>query len=387
MDFLYISPEFPPNYANFVAALNDAGVAVWGIGEADFYEMPERLRTALCWYVRTNLQDNAAVQQALERLVAAKTALGRSGGFDVAESHNEQWLRLEGWINETFGIDGIRSGDLDRLKKKSCMKSVFRLCGLPTAEGEPVESTQHAVALAGRLGYPVILKPDEGVGASGIHKVESEAQLRRLLEKPAADYLLEAFIDGRIVTFDGLTDRSGEVVFESSLVYGDGVLDCVLGKETFFFLRRRIPEALAALGRNLVKAFDIRRKFFHFEFFEVDGRYLPIEINCRPPGGSILDMMNYSADVDLYRAYALMINGQRPLLPAEKIYAVGYVGRRDRSYRHDLSAIHESLGSRLVEHAENPLLYREAMGHQRFIFRTETEDAILPIAAMLLQTP
>jgi len=35
MDFLYISPEFPSNYANFVIQLDKAGVDVWGVGEAD----------------------------------------------------------------------------------------------------------------------------------------------------------------------------------------------------------------------------------------------------------------------------------------------------------------------------------------------------------------
>jgi len=37
MEFLYISPEFPPNYANFVLQLDKMNVNVWGIGEADFY--------------------------------------------------------------------------------------------------------------------------------------------------------------------------------------------------------------------------------------------------------------------------------------------------------------------------------------------------------------
>ena len=64
---------------------------------------------------------------------------------------------------------------------------------------------------------------------------------------------------------------------------------------------------LRAAGRKLVPLFDIRRKFFHFEFFKIGETYMPIEINCRPPGGAILDMMNYSVDDDLYRAYAEMI--------------------------------------------------------------------------------
>ena len=34
-------------------------------------------------------------------------------------------------------------------------------------------SLDEALRLAGDLGYPVILKPDEGVGASGTHRVDS----------------------------------------------------------------------------------------------------------------------------------------------------------------------------------------------------------------------
>ena len=109
-----------------------------------------------------------------------------------------------------------------------------------------------------------------------------------------------------------MTDYDGKVVFENSLIYGDGVLEYVLGKDTFFYVSRHIPAELRAIGRKLVPAFDIRRKFFHFEFFKINGTYMPIEINCRPPGGAILDMMNYSVDDDLYRAYADMIAGGRP---------------------------------------------------------------------------
>ena len=78
-------------------------------------------------------------------------------------------------------------------------------------------------------------------------------------------------------------------------------------------------------------AFDIRRKFFHFEFFVQDGDYIPIEINSRPPGGAILDMMNYSVDGDLYRAWADMVAGRTVELPAAKKYVIGYVGRKEKS--------------------------------------------------------
>jgi len=386
MEFLYLSPEFPPNYANFIVQLNNMGVNVWGIGEADFYFMPENLRSAMKWYVRTDLNSDAEVEKALEQLIRIKSSAGTPPHFDLVESHNEQWLRLEGFINKKYGIDGIKPQDLDRLKRKSVMKKLFNEAGLEVAWGEPVTDVDRGLQLAGELGYPLILKPDEGVGAGGIHKVEDEAHLRGLLSTVNGEYLLEEFIDGRIVTYDGLTDCKGRIVFENSLIYGEGVLEYVLGKDTFFYVSRSIPEELVKIGRQLATLFDIRRKFFHFEFFTIDGEYIPIEINCRPPGGAILDMMNYSVDDDLYAAYARMIAHGEATVAAEKKYFCCYLGRRDKEYVHSHADVLSTWGPYLVEYSENPPIFRKAMGRYRYILRSASEADILQMAKYILKS-
>jgi len=385
MDFLYISPEFPPNYARFIEQLNSLGVRVWGLGEADFYFMPENLRSALTWYVQADLNNDDAVQHAIDELVRQKNASGHAGNFDLVESHNEQWLTLEGFINEKYGIDGIREQDLPRLKKKSIMKQLFTDLGLPVARGERITDFNRALDLADTLGYPLILKPDEGVGAGGIYRVEDKNQLKSHLSQIKQDYLVEEFIEGDIVTYDGLTDYDGNIVFENSLIYGDGVLEYVQGKDTFFYVSRHIPVDLRAVGRQLVPLFDIRRKFFHFEFFKIGGSYMPIEINCRPPGGAILDMMNFSVDDDLYRAYAGMITGGRAVVQAQKKYYCSYVGRKDKHYVHSHAEILSAFGHCLVEHDLNPPVFRQAMGTERYIFRSPNEAQILDIADYVLK--
>ncbi|MGD8367605.1 MAG: hypothetical protein PVG78_08185 [Desulfobacterales bacterium] len=382
--FLYISPEFPPNYGQFVLRLHEQGVNVWAIGEADFFSMPEPVRSAIRYYARTDLKSFPAVRAALSELQGAQAAAGVPPGFDIVESHNETWLPLEARINETCGIDGIRPPDLDRLQKKSGMKVRFQEAGLPVARGEKVQDAAHALRLADALGYPLILKPDVGVGAAGIWKVADEAELTRCLDQLAGDYVLEEFVDRRIVTYDGLVDRDGRVLFESSLTYGDGVLDCVLGKDTFFYLNRTIPEKLARVGRRLVEAFEIRRKFFHFEFFDMDGDHMPIEINCRPPGGPILDMMNYSVDDDLYAAYARMIAHGRASVASVKKYHCAYIGRRGRNYLASHQDILERFGDRLAEHGENPIVYQGAMGTHRYIIRDPSKDLLLEMASEIL---
>jgi hypothetical protein len=205
----------------------------------------------------------------------------------------------------------------------------------------------------------VILKPDEGVGASGIYKIETENQLVDLLPTVEGDYVLESFVNGHIVTYDGLTDHAGRV----------------------------ITKKLGQIGRRLVNLFDIRRKFFHFEYFNQGADYIPIEINCRPPGGSIIDMMNYSIDDDLYRAYALMMATGHVDIEQSKKYYVCYLGRKSNRYVHDHTQILTRYGQQLLEYDENPLLYRDAMGQYRYIFRDETEDEITAIAAYGLAKP
>jgi hypothetical protein len=385
MDFLYISPEFPPNYSRFIEQLHSLGVRVWGLGEADFYFMPENLRSALTWYVRTDLNNMDAVHRGLDELLQRKAACGYPGSFDLVESHNEQWLTLEGIINDKFGIAGIKKQDLPRLKKKSQMKQLFKDLGLPVARGERIVDIKTAMDLAAGLGYPLILKPDQGVGAGGIYRVDSRRQLKSHLSQIKEDYLIEEFIQADMVTYDGLTDHDGKVIFESSLVYGDGILEFVQGKDTFFYVSRHIPDELRAAGRKLVPHFDIRRKFFHFEFFKIGDTYMPIEINCRPPGGAILDMMNYSVDDDLYRAYAAMITAGRATIQVQKKYYCCYLGRKDKHYAHSHDEILSVFGHCLVEHDLNPPIFQQAMGTERYIFRSVKEAEIFDIAEFVLK--
>ncbi|MFA5139107.1 MAG: ATP-grasp domain-containing protein [Elusimicrobiota bacterium] len=382
MNYIYLSPEFPPNYKNFILALHRGGARVFGIGEVDFYSMPEDLRSALAWYVRCDMGDTNAFLLAADFLVREVIR----GRVDVVESHNEHWMRHEALLNERFDVEGIRPADIDRLRKKYRMKELFRANGIPVAEGCLTAGDREAcLAFARKAGYPLVLKPNQGVGAFGVFKVDDEHQLLHHLERiDRQEYVLERFINGRIVTYDGMTDRQGRVVFHNSLIYGCGVLESVQGLDTFFYSVRDIPEDLAALGKKIVSIFGIRRKFFHFEFFEAGGLRIPLEINARPPGGPILDMMNYGADCDLYRDYARMLKGQPVKAPAEKKYLVGFAGRKEKSYLLCHEDVLSRFGHRIVEEGESPPLYWAGMGRYRYIFRSPVENEILSIRDQVL---
>jgi hypothetical protein len=128
----------------------------------------------------------------------------------------------------------------------------------------------------------LILKPDEGVGAGHIHKVTDLAQLENLLPGLDTDYFMEAFVDASIVSYDGLVDGDGSLLFENSLTYGDGVLDYVHGKDTFFYVERHIPKPLMNIGRQLVRGVRHPSEIFPLRVL-LRGRHVHAHRNQLPP--------------------------------------------------------------------------------------------------------
>ncbi|OFZ68833.1 MAG: hypothetical protein A2451_11835, partial [Bdellovibrionales bacterium RIFOXYC2_FULL_39_8] len=310
-----------------------------GIGQSDFFEMPENVRASMAWYERVDLNNWDAVNYSINKIIAIK------GKIDLVESHDEHWLRLEAKINDEFHFAGINHQLIDSWKRKDEMKKLFVANDIKVAKGKTVKNFSEALAFAQEIGYPAILKPNEGVGAIGAFKIRNEEQLRSTMEQNGHyNFLMEEFITAPIVTYDGITDFSGNILFESSLKYASGVLEIVNGVDPAFYVCREISKKLSEIGKKIVQIFQLKRKFFHIELFDFDDHYAPMEINCRPPGGPIVDMMNYSCDVDLYDVYAQMMAGQKVTLSSAKDYFCGYAGRSERGFFYSLADVKKKIG-------------------------------------------
>lgn len=70
-----------------------------------------------------------------------------------------------------------------------------------------------------------------------------------------------------------------------------------------------------AVGQHTLEAFDVRERFFPFEFFRQygTGEIYALEVNMRPPGGLTTDMFNYSCDIDIYKSWASMVRESIPV--------------------------------------------------------------------------
>lgn len=370
MNHVYLSPHFPPNYYLFCAHLRRLGVQVLGIADEPEGWLPPEVRGSLTEYYRVD--DMHSYDQLLR---ACGYFTHRYGKLDRIDSHTEYWMETEARLRTDFNIAGPKLADLATIKRKSLMKQMFAQADVPAPRGTLVRDLAQARLFAREVGYPLVAKPDIGVGAAHTFKIGSDDELERFYgARPPVEYLLEEFIRGTIYTFDGLADRDGNPAFFSSLVYSQGVMETVNeDQHIYFYSLREIPGDLEEAGRRLVRAFDVRERFFHFEFFRTSGddRLVALEVNMRPPGGPIVDLYNYAHDIDLYWEWANVVVNNRFSEPYTRKYHVCYVGRKhNKPYRHSHEQIMEAFGWTIVHHMAVPSVFALAMGDYAYLVRS-----------------
>ena len=210
MNIVFLSPHFPPNYHLFCVRLKMLGATVLGLGDAPSDTLPPELKNALTEYYRV---DNMEAYDQLLRACGHFTHV--YGKIDRIESHNDYWQETEARLRTDFHCFGPKTDQLAGLTRKSEMKRLFRNAGVETAQGKLYESPETAARFIEETGYPVVFKPDRGVGAADTFRVDSDQELAALLPllNPKTPYLMESFVKGDIYSFDGLTNREGEIVF------------------------------------------------------------------------------------------------------------------------------------------------------------------------------
>ena len=380
MNFVFISPHFPHTYWQFCDRLRKNGINVLGIGDAPYDGLEAPLKAALTEYYRVNsLEDYDQVYRAVA-FFAFK--YGRIGWI---ESMNEYWLEQDARLRTDFNIStGIRADRIGFIKEKSLMKQLYLEAGIPTARQHIVSTRDEGIRFIGKVGYPVIVKPDVGVGATNTWKLESDEDLDRFYSHlPDVPYVMEEFIQGDICSYDAILNSKCEPLFESMTVWPP-VMDIVnKDLDLMYYTCPDLPDGLKDLGRKTVKAFGVERRFVHLEFFRLTkarkglggvGDFVALEVNMRPAGGYTPDMMDFAHSTDVYQIYADMVAWDTRKLPepSEHFYCV-YASRKDgHRYAHTHEEIMARYGNVMMMQEEMPPMNWPQMGRYMYTARLKT---------------
>ena len=386
MNFIFISPNFPHTYWQFCDRLKSNGVNVLGIGDAPYDSLEEPLKAALTEYYKVdNMEDYGQMYRAVAYLAF------RHGKIDWLESNTEYWLEQDARLREDFNITtGVQPDELALWKSKSAMKPVYKEAGIPTARNHKVTDIAAAREFLDEIGgFPVIVKPDVGVGAADTWKLENDKDLEWFYSNlPEHPYVMEEFVYGNIWSYDAICDADANVLFESSNWFPPSIADLVnKGLEMTYYTTPEVPPQLKEYGRKALKAFKVKSRYVHFEFFCLSearknlgevGDFVGLEVNMRPAGGYTPDMMNYAHNCDVYEIWAEMAAYNERRLPdigGDQFCA--YASRKDlHQYKHSHEEVLEKYGDCMKMCERMPDVLSGAMGNQMYTVVLKTQKEV-----------
>ncbi|MBP3853339.1 MAG: ATP-grasp domain-containing protein, partial [Erysipelotrichaceae bacterium] len=302
------------------------------------------------------------------------------GKIDWIESNNEAWLQLDSRLRDDFHVTtGFDHATITDLQSKAGMKKYYKKAGIPTARYALIDTLKDALDFAKEVGYPLVMKPDHGVGASFTYQIHTESELKKIY-KMTEDYqmILEEYVDGEVFTLDGIADAKGKVRFLNSLEYVGNCMDSVsyqlsIGCYTAF----TISEEYKDIAQRVCNAFGLKNRFFHGEYFRLNqdkeglgkkGDVVGLELNFRPPGGFAPDLMNYAYSIDVYDLWAEVILNQTSSYSKLKPYSAGFAGRRfSIQYQYTAEQIRDKYEEEWIDTQYLPPAFAAAMGDETII--------------------
>jgi carbamoylphosphate synthase large subunit len=357
MHVVFIEPRFPGNQKQFIKALKEVGAAVTAIGEGSKESLDDELKHWLTHYEQvSSVCDEGAVLRAV-RFIQSKAHVDR------LEATVEAHIMPIAKVREAAGIPGTSVKTAFLCRDKPAMKEVLRAGGVPCARSTAASTAAEVRAFAEEVGYPLIVKPRDGAGASGATRVDSDAELEDALRQfgGSRSVAVEEFIEGHEGFYDTLTLR-GEIVHDFATHYYPNVLEAMRTRwiSPQFVTTNQIDTApayqqLKVLGAKVVELLGIETSATHMEWFYGPKGLKFSEIGCRPPGVRAWDLYNVGNDLDLYREWSNLIVHGRPGARASRRLAAGIIALRpDRDGRiHDyegLDAVAKAFGPYIIDY-------------------------------------
>jgi biotin carboxylase len=262
--------------------------------------------------------DTHALLPEAERL---HTALG----FDGVITSCDYYLPVAARIADRLGLPGPPAAAVENACRKDATRRVLDAAGVPGPRFAVRSDWAGAAAAARDIGYPLVVKPVDLCAGMYVRRVDDEPALREAW-RALADFpvnargqrrspavLLEELLDGPEVSVETVSyDGTAQVI---------GVTDkSVGGAPAFIETGHMFPAALtpaddeAARGTALLalKALGLDGVVAHTEIKLTSAGPRVVEVNPRPAGNRITELIRHVTGIDLATACVDVALGHRP---------------------------------------------------------------------------
>ena len=332
MNVVLIEPSFPDNQKQFARTLHDVGATVIGIGERP----KDWLDGDVAGWLSHYEQVPSVVDEG--RLYDVVRGLQQDIEIGRLEATVEAHVMAAARVREACGIPGTTERTAFLCRDKPAMKEVLRQAGIRCAASTAARSGEDVRRFAADVGFPLVLKPAAGAGASGAERVNAPDELAEAIARSGVDHgaeiAVEEFVEGHEGFYDTIS-IDGSVAMEFATHYYPNVLEAMRTRwiSPQFVATNRIDgepgyDELKQMGRAVIAALGIGTSATHMEWFAGPKGLYFSEIGCRPPGVRCWDLYAAGNDIDIYREWAMaVVHGRIGQAPSRR-FAAGIVALR-----------------------------------------------------------
>jgi biotin carboxylase len=336
MRVVFLGPSYPQEMQQFTRGLAEVGAEVYGIGDSSVNALPTQVRRCLSGYLEVpRILDEDDV---LER--ASAWLRGRE--IDRVLTNWEPTVLLAARMRERWDVPGMGVDAATGFRDKQLMKERVAAAGIRVPRSERVarsgagQNDDDFRAAAERVGFPLIIKPIAGAGSADTYACRNAAQLEDAIRRTGhvREVSVEEYIEGEEFTYDTIC-IDGRPAYENVAQYLPKPLEARSEEwiSPVIITVRDLAQAKIqkgiALGRRVLGALGMGDGYTHMEwFFTPKGEAVFGEIGCRPGGARLVDQMNYTGDVDLYREWARAVCWKSFEASTDRKYNCGIIFKR-----------------------------------------------------------
>lgn len=216
------------------------------------------------------------------------------------------------------------------IRRKDRVREAIARAGLPNPDFAVADDWASTLAAANRIGFPLVLKPTDLASSAFVRFVRDEVELKEAFDALAAfpknfreqarpmQWLLEAYMTGEEISVEAVT-HAGETTIL-------GITDkSVTGFPYFIEDGHMFPAALDpateqavhALVLGALRAVGLDHGISHTEVKLTPDGPRVVEINPRPGGNYIAELIQRVTGIDLLEAQIDLALGRRPALARE----------------------------------------------------------------------
>jgi formate-dependent phosphoribosylglycinamide formyltransferase (GAR transformylase) len=330
MNVLMISPGFPAEMPRFATGLARMGAQVFGLGDQPREALPEPARRAVTAHLHVpSLWDEPRVVDRVRGAV-------RHVRIDRVECLWEPAMLLAARLRESLGVPGMGLEQTLAFRDKERMKLALDGAGIRTPWHKRARTADQVREHAEQCGFPVVVKPIAGAGATDTFRLDDRRALEEVLPRlrHVEEVSVEEYVDGDEFTFDTVC-AEGRILFENVAFYRPRPIEEKKHQwisPASICLRDLEAPALAEgrrMGRAVLQALGFRTGFSHMEWYRrADGEVVFGEIGARPPGANLVSAMNRACDVDLFSGWAEAVCRGSLSQPMDRRYNAAVVCKR-----------------------------------------------------------